>query len=927
MAELPTGTVTFLFTDLEGSSRLWEQHPAAMKDALARHDGILRNAIVAHDGYVVKTTGDGVHAAFADVVSAMYAARDAQRVLMSELWEATGRLSVRMGLHTGPAELRDGDYYGTAVNRAARLMSVAHGGQIVCSQSTIDLARDASPDGVGFLDLGEHRLRDLSRAERVFQLCAPGLRVDFGPLRSLDTVRGNLPVQLSSFVGRDADRVEVASALQAARVVTLIGVGGVGKTRLALRCATDVRAQYRDGVWWCELAGVRDADAVPDAVLGVFALEPREGHTTMDAMLAFLRAKELLLVLDNCEHLTRRVAQFVQQVEQSCPGVRVLATSREGLKVGGEQIVMVGPLDVPDEGVDLETVRESDAVRLFSERGRAARPDFDLDDSNSGAVLRLCRRLDGLPLAIELAASRLSVLTPDELAHRLDHRFQLLTGGERTAMERHQTLRAAIDWSYDLLSRPEQRLFDRLGVFAGGFTLDAVETICADDEIPRDEVLELLARLVTGSLVVAEVEGKQTRYRLLETVRQYAQEHLAAAEGASRIRAAHASYYTQFAETAAVQLAGADELEWVARLARDTANLSAALTWALDRADVDVALRLTGLCDYHYGSATEIGRTLRAAAATALALPGVTEHELYPVVLVQAGWDAHGLGDTQTAGAYARDALAAYTQHGEDPRATYWTLRSAVAMASGHPDEAAQHQEQAITIFRAAGEMLGLATSLAIVAANRASRDLPTATAAAEEAAQLAPALDSARARAQVLGAAGFALAEVQPDRGLTLLRQSLAEAEELGPGDAGMLAAMTAGVAARRGDDTGALALFATAIRDLRWTGASIELGAILQSVGALLVIREPETTAVLEGATARLGGRWMTSTWFAELGRRASAVLDDALGERRCGELRNRGHAMDETESTEYALAAIKRVLAHRPGSMGRRNTAVVQ
>ena len=475
MPELPTGTVTFLFTDLEGSTRLWEDYPQAMRGALARHDEILRGAVEGQGGVVVKSTGDGLHAAFASAEGALLAAAAGQAGLAAQAFEVTGPLRVRMGIHTGAGDLRDGDYFGPALNRAARLMAVGHGGQVLVSLATEELVRDTLPSELGLVELGEHRLRDLSRAERVFQLRAAGLAAEFPALRSLDALPGNLPVQVTSFVGREQQLTRVARDLREARLVSLTGVGGVGKTRLALAVAAEVAPEYRDGAWLVELAGVRDPDGVPDAVVATFGLQPSGGRSATETLLEFLRGKQLLLVLDNCEHLLRVVADLVGSVMRGCPDVRMLATSREGLNVAGEHMLGVPSLGMADEGADLETVAGCDAVVLFVDRARAVRAGFALDDTNVAAVAQVCRRLDGIALAIELAAARVAMLTPNELARRLDQRFRLLAGGQRGVVERHQTLRAAIDWSYDLLSEAEQVLLARLAVFVGGFSLEAAE--------------------------------------------------------------------------------------------------------------------------------------------------------------------------------------------------------------------------------------------------------------------------------------------------------------------------------------------------------------------------------------------------------------------------------------------------------------------
>ena len=430
MAELPSGTVTFLFTDLEVSTRLWDQEPDVMRAALARHDELLREGVAAYGGRVVKGRGDGVHAVFATADAAVRAAIDCELALNAEPWTVSEPLRARMGIHTGVAELRDGDYFGSAVNRAARLEAIAHGGQILCSQATRELARDVLAEGVVFVDLGEHRLRDLSCAERVFQVHAPGLPSGFAPLASVDAFPGNLPLQVSSLIGREREIERTVDALGAARVVTLTGVGGVGKTRLAYQVAAEVLPRFREGAWLVELAKVRDPDGVVDAFAAVFGITARAGQGLEESLIEFLRTKQLLLVIDNCEHILGSVAELVETLERSCPGLVMLATSREGLGVDGEQMLVVPSLGAPARGADMDVIAAADSVQLFVERATAAKADFSLTEQNAESVVQVCRRLDGVPLAIELAAARVPAMSPSLLASRLDQRFRVLTGGD-----------------------------------------------------------------------------------------------------------------------------------------------------------------------------------------------------------------------------------------------------------------------------------------------------------------------------------------------------------------------------------------------------------------------------------------------------------------------------------------------------------------
>ena len=654
MSDLPSGTVTFLFTDLEGSTRLWEEHPDAMRPALARHDELVRAAIEASSGTVVKTTGDGFHAAFAVAADAVDAAIAAQLELAGEPWAETGPLRVRMGLHTGAAELRDGDYYGSAVNRAARLMSVANGGQIVVSLATSELVRESD---VELFDLGEHRLRDLTVAERVYEVRAPGLASGFPPLRSLDAFPGNLPRQLTSFVGRDQELSAIAKALGDWRLVTLTGTGGVGKTRLAVQVAAEVLPRFRDGAWLCELAVATDGETMAQVVAAELGVSQRPGMSLEASISDYLRPKELLLVLDNCEQLLGPVSVLAERVLRECPGIRVLATSREGLAVGGEHLRPVRSLPLPDAaGVGTAT---NDAVRLFVERAEAARASFGLDRSNVDAVGEICRRLDGIPLAIELAAARTVALSPADIATLLDERFRLLTGGRRTAVGRHQTLRATVDWSYSLLESRERLVFDRLGVFAGSFDAGGATAVVADDSIEAFDVLDALTALVAKSMVVTEdTPDGHGRFRMLETLRQYAQEQLDQAGETDQWRRRHAEYFATWAEVAGPGLEGPDELAWRAREVAELDNLRTAVMLSLDRddpGDIDLALRIIGALANEAWVHPSAGTAARAEQA--LSHVGSVSAQLRYAVTAAAAMHEYGLGNYERAQELARTAI------------------------------------------------------------------------------------------------------------------------------------------------------------------------------------------------------------------------------------------------------------------------------
>jgi predicted ATPase/class 3 adenylate cyclase len=571
---------TFLFTDIEGSSRLWEREPERMHAALARHDAIVRSAVQSHGGSIVKMTGDGVNAAFADPLDAIGATLALQRALADPATTGGLALQVRCGMHVGVTEQRDHDYYGTAVNRAARIMGAAHGGQILVSQAVVDLVRDRLPPEVKLRDLGSLRLRDLASPEHVHQVVHPGLRQDFPALRSLAATPNNLPQQLTSFVGRERELAQIRGMLGRSRLLTLHGAGGIGKTRLSLQLAAEVLDDYPDGAWFVELAPLTDERLVAQAVAAVVGVKEEAGRPVTDALVTHVSRLNLLLVLDNCEHLVNACAVLAERLLRAAPGVRILASSREPLGIPGETIHQVPALAVPGPGspIDASTLNRFEAVRLFEERANAALPGFSLGPQNAGAVLDICRQLDGIPLAIELAAARTRSLSVQDIAARLGDRFHLLTTGHRTALPRQQTLRALIDWSHDLLADDERMLFRRLAVFAGGWTLDVAEAVASGSSLAEHDVLDLLTRLVDKSLVTMDADS--SRYRLLETVREYARDRLDESLDADATRGRHLQHFVALADAARSRLNGPDHARWLARLDMERENLLAAHAWA-----------------------------------------------------------------------------------------------------------------------------------------------------------------------------------------------------------------------------------------------------------------------------------------------------------------------------------------------------------
>jgi predicted ATPase/class 3 adenylate cyclase/DNA-binding CsgD family transcriptional regulator len=594
-ATVPTGTVTFLLTDVERSTSLWEERGEVMAPVMARCHDLVADAVQAHGGVLPEEQGEGDSAVgvFVRGSDAVACALELQRALRGEPWPEGVDVRVRVALHTGEAVLRDAhNYTGASIHRCARLRAIGYGGQTLLSRSAYELVADSLPDGVSLRDLGLHRLRDLARAEQVYQLCHADLPDDFGALRSLSAFLNNLPLQISTLVGREAEIAEVRELLGRSRLLTLTGAGGCGKTRLALQVAAEVLDDHPGGVWWVDLAPISDPALVASEVAATLSIRELPSQPVIDTLTTQLAERRLLIGLDNCEHLLQACAELAATLLEACPGVVILATSRESVGVDGEQSWRVPSLQVPEAELALAALTGVEAVLLFCDRARHARPNFRLVDANAQAVATICRRLDGIPLAIELAAARVRLLTPQEIADAMRERFVLLTGGSRTAMPRQRTLEASVDWSHDSLSAAEQALFRRISVFAGGWTLDAVESVCAGGGLEVVEILELLASLVDKSLVQAEEQGVKTRYGMLETVRAYARQKLSDAAEAALVRNQHLDYHTRLAESAEPDLFGAGLERWLEPLTTELDNFRGALGWAVDAGRVDEALRL-----------------------------------------------------------------------------------------------------------------------------------------------------------------------------------------------------------------------------------------------------------------------------------------------------------------------------------------------
>jgi predicted ATPase/class 3 adenylate cyclase len=763
---LPTGIVTFLFTDIEGSTRLTADLGAARYGALLeRHRQALRAGFEQHGGIEVGTEGDSFFVVFGTPMAALAAAADGQRALARTDWPAEAPIRVRMGIHTGEGLLVDGSYVGPDVNRAARIAAAGHGGQVLVSETTSAIVGDP-PAGAHLRSLGRHRLKDL-RPEQLAQLDVEGLPTDFPPIRSLDARPNNLPTQLTTFVGREREVAEVVRLMESVRLVTLTGPGGTGKTRLSLQVAAETAGDQADGATFVACAPIADPDLVASAIATTLGLPDAGGRPPRDRLVDHLRDRQHLLVLDNFEQVAA-AAPLLGDLLREAPRLRILVSSRVALRISGEQEYPVPPLELP--GADAEAggadaIAGNEAVRLFVDRARSVRPDFALDDANAGAVAEIVSRLDGLPLAIELAAARSRLLSPQQMLPRLERRLDLLAGGMRDLPERQQTLRGAIAWSHDMLEPPERLLFARFSVFVGGAELSEAEMVCGPaGDVGRD-VLDGLEALVDHSLLRQIERAGEPRFFMLGTIRDFATEQLAESGEQDALRRRHALAYLGLAERAAPSLTTRDQRTWLDRLARDHDNLRAVHGWALETGDAGVGLRLVSALWRFWQIRGHLVEG-KSRAEAAIGLPGARDAgETYLAALEAAGGLCYWLADWPCAESHYQEVLAARRESGE-PRSiaeALYNLGFTALFFQANVARARELGEEALGLFRDAGDEPGVAKALWALANVARDQDDPVAARRyVEEAIPILRRLDEAF----MLGWSLFTLGQVEARQG-----------------------------------------------------------------------------------------------------------------------------------------------------------------
>lgn len=898
MSAPPSGTVTFLFTDIAGSTRSWESTPDAMSAALDRHNEILAGAIRRHGGHIFKTVGDAFCSAFSNAGQAVAAAIDGQRALAAEEWGAMP-MSVRMAIHTGNAESKGGDYFGIDLSLVGRLASAGYGGQVLLSSTSAALVRDHLPPGVSLVDLREHRLRDISRPERVHMLAAPGLAGDFPPLPSLATTPTNIVPPLTSLVGRDEEIAAVAQSLRGGRrLVTLVGPGGVGKTRVAIETALGLWDHFFDGVWVADISPISAEELLPAAVASVFQLRDARPGDEIRVLGRQLAGQKVLLVLDNCEHLREGCARLAAEALAAAPGLSLLATSREALGIAGESVIGLAPLGLPGpaEAVALDAMESFPALRLFRERGALVRSGFEFTEANAAAALSICRGLDALPLAIELAASRLSSMTVEQVATRVAGSLVGLQKDDPTRPPRQQTLRALVDWSSELLNERQRALFLDLSVFAGSWSPEGAAAICGEPGETEDEMVDRLGELVEKSLVVFEERNGTARYRYLDTIRRYAQEALDAGGRRSLLELKRCDWCVQLAIEAESHLRGPEQVAWLGRLNLEMPNFRGALTWCIDT-DPARGMELAGhLFRYWwvYGLLAEGRRWLDALV---LAGDGAATSSR-ALVLYGAGVLAHGQGDYEAAEARFKGAIEIYRELGDgDGEADALSGLANVAWRRGDYQGALAKHKRALAMYRTSGDRNRIASSLNNLGLALADRgDHAAARAFYEESLAIRRELGDQLGILTALHNLGIVAAqEGDWERALDSQRAAVESGRRLGDRRAVASALIEIGaVSIRLRKPSEALRAYGEALDLSEEHGDAVRTAQAVEGLAMVAIDgRQWEPAALLTGAAAaqrRRLGMPMTAAETAFTGERLAA-LARALGNERLQELQRRG------------------------------------
>jgi predicted ATPase/class 3 adenylate cyclase len=919
----PTGIVTFLFTDIQGSTRLWQEQPQAMTGALARHTQILRAAIESNNGYIFQVIGDAVCSAFHTPQEAVRAAVQSQTELQSEQWGATP-IRVRMGIHTGQAEIQNsGDYHGfLTLSRVQRLMSAGHGGQVLISLTAQELVRNELPEGISLFDLGERRLEDVIRPEHIYQLNISGLSTEFAPLKTLDAYNHNLPAQMTSFVGREKEMAQIQHLLAEHRLVTLTGSGGTGKTRLALRLAADVLDQFQDGVWFIELAPLSQPDLIGQTILSFFGIGEQGGKTALQALADYLREKKSLLVLDNCEHLIAACAELAETLLRSCPDLRILATSREALRIEGEKPWQVPPLSFPGPGlsVDIENLSQYAAIQLFVDRALQVRSDFQLTEQNAPSIAEISRRLDGIPLAIELAAARLSVLSVEEIAARLADRFNLLTEGSRRALPHHQTLRATLDWSYALLTEKEQTLLRRLSVFAGGWTLEVAEAVCAGDGIAEGEILDLESQLVNKSLVVLDHPrdgSATTRYRMLETIRQFAQEKLAASGEEAHLRDRHLKFFTEWTEQVEPKLRGSEQAAWWDQMEVEHDNIRSALVWSLAGGDAQSGLRLAGAARWFWLPRGYLREGLKWLKELLAQIPNQERTPARAKALLAAGYLGWFLDPTDTVSDQLNESLEYWREVGDK----WWTADTLTVLGwrllydARDVPSAQARLEEAVRLARETEDGWIIGYSLRVMGAVVERYDYATARTILEESISILRTVGDRWVCADALKQLStVAIGERDYDQAASISQQALKIYRDIG--ERGLISESLNGLAMAmlgQGNIRRAAELAEECIALARVIGFNRSIADALMAFGGIAGVEgQPRRSAILlTAAEALLNSIGLTMAlwrWFYEEYERFMASAREQLDEAEYNDAIAEGKAMTMEQAIDYAMAEVK-------------------